>query len=78
METITIDEFKSLVPADSLDRVEPYGKFGISVKSQEKQCENLKVGDAVFYFDTKDTGIGEDGIPQVDITITQARVVEEK
>lgn len=77
METITIKKFKSLVPADSPDRKEAYGLFAISEKSLRKQCENLKVGDTVFYFDTKDNGVGDDGIPQVDITIVQAIVVED-
>lgn len=77
MGTITIEEFKNLVAADSPDRVEPYGKFGISLKSQTKQCENLKVGDTVFFLNAVYKGLGEDNIPELDITIQQATVVEE-
>jgi len=75
-DTITIDEFKKLVPADSPDRVEPYGKFGISLKSQKKQCENLKVGDTVFFLNATYKGLDDNNVPQVDIIITQAKVVE--
>lgn len=76
METITIKEFKGLIAVDSPSRTEAYGLFAISEKSQKKQCENLKVGDTVFFLDTEDAGVGEDNIPQVDVTIVQAMVEE--
>jgi len=78
VETITIEEFKNLVSADSPDRVEPYGKFGISLKSQIKQCENLRVGDTVFFLDATYKGLGDDSVPQVDMVITQATVIDDK
>lgn len=75
MQTITIDEFRKLVAADSVDRMEPYGRFGISLTSQKKQCENLKVGDTVFFLDATYKGLSTDNIPQVDVILTQAKVV---
>lgn len=78
METITIEQFKRLEAADSPDRIQPYGKFGISMKSQKKQCENLKVGDTVFFLDATYKGLGEDNIPQVDLVITQAQIAEKE
>lgn len=77
METITIEKFKNLVPIDSPDRKEAFGLFAIKEKVHKKQCGNLKVGDMVFYLDSKDAGIGEKDIPQVDLTIVQASVVDD-
>ena len=78
METITIEEFKNLVPADSLDRVGLSGKFGISLKLQTKQCENPKVGDTVFFLSAVYKGLGEDNVPECNMTLTQARLVEDE
>jgi len=77
MRTITLDEFKKLVPMDDHQkRVEDkqvYGKFGISARVQEAQCEDLKVGKTVFYFesapDLNDPDVG------VEILLVQANVV---
>lgn len=74
MKTITIEEFRNLPTRPT--SMEPFGRFAINEKVQKKQCENLKVGDTVFFMDTKDKGKGDDGIPQIDITLTQAEVVE--
>lgn len=45
---ITIEEFKNLIPSNSPDRKSPYGAFAIE-RSHTKQCENLEIGDTVFY-----------------------------
>lgn len=76
METITMDEFKALVPIDSPDREEAFGLFAISEKGHKNQCENLKVGDTVFYLDSNEAGVSEVAPLQVDLTIIQATVVD--
>lgn len=80
MRTITIDEFKNLVAADSPERVKSStkisGRFGISLKSQKKQCENLKVGDKVFFLNAIYEGLTADNIPRVDMVVTEAIVVD--
>jgi len=75
--TISIEEFRNLIGADSPDRKKPYGKFGLNSVVQKKQCENLKVGDKVFFLDATYTGLSEKGVPQVDIVVTMARIVED-
>lgn len=73
-KTITISEFKNLViRTKSLDL---FGLFAINEKAHKKQCENLKVGDKVFYLEIKNNGI-VNRIPQIDVIIMQASVVED-
>jgi hypothetical protein len=77
METITIDEFKKLKTREDKDSTQISGLFAISEKAQRGQCENLKVGDTVFYLRSSDAGISEEGVPHVDIAIIQAIVVDD-
>lgn len=72
-ETITIEEFKNLIPNDSPDRKQASGRFAINGEVHKKQCEDLKVGDKVFFFDIE--YLEESGV-DVDITIVQAKLVE--
>lgn len=76
METITIDKFKKLTPIDSPDRKEACGLFAINEEKHKEQCENVKVGDTVFYLDSNVAGVGENDIPQVDLIIVQAMIVD--
>ena len=78
---MTIEEFKNMkTRAQVLEEAKDKGvklslytgKTQLSEEAHKKQCENLKVGDTVFFLVTKDMGKGEeDGLPRVDVTITQ-------
>jgi len=79
--TISIDEFRNLLHVNDPERVEKkifYGNFAIGKEVQEKQCENLKIGDTVFYLRVSpvDTSVRKDGIPEINVVLTQATVVE--
>lgn len=72
-KSITVKEFRSLISSASPDRKTAYGRFAINEKVQKMMCENLKVGDKVFFFE-----IGPDlKHPDVktNVVLTQATVV---
>lgn len=73
-ETITIREFRNLVTNDSPDRKHVYGKFAMPMEAHKKQCENLKIGDKVFFFEMQ-PNLAHSEL-EVDIRIVQAEVVE--
>jgi len=79
METITIEEFKELRATPDVSRIGTFGcRFTSGNRTQKKQCENLKVGDTVFFLNAVYEGLGADGKPQLDMTVKQATVVEDK
>lgn len=75
-ETITVEGFKNLVPNDSPDRKQVYGNFAMGGEAHKKQCENLKVGDKVFFLKIKPDVKHPDVDTNVDIVM--AKVVESK
>jgi len=79
METITIEEFKKLGSIPEVDRMESprFGfRFAMNKEVYKKQCENLKVGDTVFFLNAVYKGLGKDNRPELDMTVTQAMLVE--
>lgn len=75
-QTITIDEFKKLKPNDSPDRKQAYGNFAISTKAHRNQCENLEVGDKVFYINIQ-PDLSDPAAVDADINLVEAIVVVE-
>jgi len=73
-EKITIDKFRNLVPVDSPDRNQLYGAIALETKKQKKMCENLKVGDVVWYFMVMPKL--DDPNDVTEIALTEADVVE--
>lgn len=50
--TITLDEFKNLVPIDNPDGYVKLGKFAFRKTIHELMVKNSQVGDKVFYHET--------------------------
>jgi len=50
-DTITIDEFKNLIPCDRTRH--RFGRFGLSYKKHVAQCRNLKLGDSVAFLEVR-------------------------
>lgn len=77
MRTITIYEFINLSTAGAPSRTEAFGRFALNEKVHKKQCENLKIGGTVFFMETEDRGVGEDGRPEISVTLVPAIVIDD-
>lgn len=51
-KTITLEEFKNLVPIDNPDGFVPIGKFAFRKTTHEFMVKNSLIGDKVFYHET--------------------------
>lgn len=75
-ETITIEEFKNL-PLHITEEAIKGGRIALGEKGHRRQCENLKVGDKVFFFKTEVDGEVREGV-ELGLELVVAKVVEEE
>lgn len=73
-ETTTIEEFKNL-PCRATPEAIKGGRLGLGEEGHRKQCENLKVGDKVFFLKTKVDGEVKEGV-DLNLELVMAKVVE--